>query len=148
LKDLFPAPAEGVQGTETIPRAEETGLFARRGTVVEGIGLAPELSKAAFELQPANPFAGPYEVSGSFVIGRLKERKQPDLAEYDKKKGELMHDAAMVRGEEILAEWTQRRCQEAKEAKRIRVNTDILRYDESTPNERVAYEPCAPPFRF
>ncbi len=148
LKDLFPAPAEGTQGAELTPRAEETGLFARRGTVVEGIGLAPELSKAAFQLKPEAPFGGPYEVTGSFVIVRLKERKQPDLAEFDKKKGELMHDAAMVRGEEILSEWTLRRCQEAKESKRIRVNTDILRYDDSTASERIAYEPCAPPFRF
>ena len=148
LKDLFPAPADSSHGGELIPRAEETGLFARRGTVVEGIGTAPDLAKAAFEMQPTAPFGGPYEVAGSYVIVRLKERKQPDLAEFDKKKGELMHDAALMRGEEILAEWTQRRCQEAKEAKRIRVNVDVLRYDDSTPSERIAYEPCAPPFRF
>jgi peptidyl-prolyl cis-trans isomerase D len=148
LKDLFPAPTDATHGGELLPRAEETGLHARRGTVVEGIGTAPELAKAAFEMKPDAPLGGPYEVAGSYVIVRLKERKQPDLAEFDKKKGELMHDAALVRGEEILAEWTQRRCQEAKEAKRIRVNVDILRYDDSTPNERIAYEPCAPPFRF
>jgi peptidyl-prolyl cis-trans isomerase D len=148
LKDLFPAPTDSGQGTDSTPRAEETGLFARRGTVVEGLGTAPELAKAAFELQTASPLAGPYEVAGSYVIVRLKERKQADLAEFDKKKGELMHDAALMRGEEILAEWTQRRCQEAKEAKRIRVNLDILRYDDMPAEQRVAYEPCTPPFRF
>jgi peptidyl-prolyl cis-trans isomerase D len=150
LADLFPAPAEATPAavaTENVPRAEETGLYSRRGTVVEGIGMAPELAKAAFELKPAEPFGGPYEAAGSYVIVRLKEKKEPDLADYEKKKAELMNQAAMVRGEEVLAEWTQRRCVEAKEAKRIRVNTDILRYDDA-PNERVAYEPCAPPFRF
>jgi peptidyl-prolyl cis-trans isomerase D len=148
LKDVFPAPPETVaQASEGVPRAEETGLYAQRGTIVEGIGMAPELAKAAFQLKPTDPLGGPYEVAGSYVIVRLKEKKEPDLAEFDKKKAELMHQAAMVRGEEILAEWTQRRCQEAKEAKRINVNTDILRYEDS-PTERVSYEPCAPPFRF
>jgi peptidyl-prolyl cis-trans isomerase D len=147
LKDLFPAPADTAHGSEGVPRAEETGLYARRGTVVEGIGMAPDLAKAAFGLKPAEPFGGPYEVAGSYVVVKLKEKKEPDLAEYEKKKAELLNQAAMVRGEEVLAEWTQRRCVEAKEAKRIDVNTDILRY-EDTPNERVAYEPCAPPFRF
>ena len=70
-------------------------------------------------------------MAGSYVIVKLKERKEADLAEFEKKKGELMHEAALVRGEEVLAEWTQRRCQEAKEAKRIRVNNEILRYDEA-----------------
>jgi peptidyl-prolyl cis-trans isomerase D len=148
LKDLFPAPPEGLHGAETLPRAEETSFFARRGAVVEGIGIAPELAKAAFELQPASPFGGPYEVSGSYVIVKLKERKQPDQAEFEKKKAEFMHQAALSRGEQILAEWIQRRCTEAKEAKRIRVNHDILRYDDSPANERIAYEACAPPFRF
>jgi peptidyl-prolyl cis-trans isomerase D len=148
LKDLYPAAADASgHGSEGVPRTEETGLYSRRGTIVEGIGMAPELAKAAFELKPGDPLAGPYEVSGSWVIVRLKEKKEPDLAEFDKKKGELLHQAAMVRGEEILAEWTQRRCVEAKEAKRISVNNDILRYDDS-PTERVAYEPCTPPFRF
>ncbi len=148
LKDLYPSPeGAGAHGSDATPRAEETGLFARRGTVVEGIGMAPELAKAAFDLKPADPLAGPYEVTGSYVIVRLKEKKEPDAAEYDKKKAELLFQASMVRGEEILGEWTQRRCVEAKEAKRIRVNTDILRYD-NTPNERIAYEPCSPPFRF
>jgi peptidyl-prolyl cis-trans isomerase D len=148
LKDLFPAPPETLQGAEVGPRAEETGLFARRGTVVEGIGIAPELAKGAFELKETDPFGGPYEVAGSYVIVKMKERKQPDQAEFDKKKGEFMHQAALARGEQILAEWTQRRCLEAKEAKRIRVNPDILRYEDTPANERIAYEPCAPPFRF
>jgi peptidyl-prolyl cis-trans isomerase D len=148
LKDLFPAPADSTPAQAAdVPRAEETGLYAQRGTIVEGIGMAPDLAKAAFNLKPAEPFGGPYEVAGSYVVVKLKEKKEPDLAEYEKKKAELLNQAAMVRGEEVLAEWTQRRCVEAKEAKRINVNTDILRYDDA-PNERVSYEPCAPPFRF
>ena len=147
LKELFPAPPEGLAGAETQPRAEETGLFARRGTVVEGLGNAPELAKAAFELKPEQPFAGPFDTSSGYVFVKLKERKQAEPGEFDKKKGELMAEAAATRAEGVLAEWTQRRCVEAKEAKKITVNPEILRYDDS-PEGRVAYEPCTPPFRF
>ena len=146
LKDLFPAPPEAAAARTDVPHAEETGLFQRRGAVVEGLGTAPELAKAAFTLDPAQPLTGPHEVAGSYVVARLKERKTADTAEFEKKKAELMQQAAMVRGEEILSEWTQRRCMEAKQGKRIQVNTDILRYDDS-PEGRVPYEPCTPPFR-
>jgi peptidyl-prolyl cis-trans isomerase D len=147
LKELFPAPPEALAGAESSPRGEETGLFARRGQIVEGLGAAPELAKAAFALETAQPFGGPFEVAGSYVVVKLKERKRADLAEFEKKKASLMQEAAMVRGEEVLSEWTHRRCLEAKEAKRINVNTEILRYDDSAEG-RVAYEPCTLPFRF
>jgi peptidyl-prolyl cis-trans isomerase D len=147
LKDLFPAPPETLAGAESAPRAEETGLFVRRGAVVEGIGTAADLAKAAFTLTTEQPFAGPFEVTSSYIIVRLKERKQADMAEFEKKKGELLQEAQGVRGEEVLAEWTRRRCVDAKEAKKIQVNTELLKYDES-PDSRVTYEPCTPPFRF
>ena len=147
LKDLFPAPPDGVAGSDTLPRAEETGLFARRGNLVEGLGNAPELAKAAFALTTAQPFAGPFDTSSGYVFVKLKERKQAEPGEFDKKKSELMAEAAAARAEGVLAEWTQRRCVEAKEAKKITVNPEILRYDDS-PAGRVAYEPCTPPFRF
>ena len=144
LKDLFPAPAETAAHADTAPRAEETGLFARRGQLVEGLGNAPELAKVAFTLTPEQPFAGPFDVSGGFVIVKRKERKQPDMAEFEKKKDELVAEAASARAEGVLAEWTQRRCVEAKQAKKIAVNLQVLRYDES-PTGQPAYEPCAPP---
>jgi hypothetical protein len=68
------------------------------------------------------------------------------MAEFEKKKGELLSQAAMVRGEEVLAEWTRRRCVETKEAKHLDVNLEQLRYDE-TPQGRPAYEACQPLFR-
>ena len=116
--------------------------------MVEGLGTAPELAKAAFSLTSDQPFAGPYEVAGSYVIARLKERKQPDAAEFEKKKAELTQQAAMVRAEEVLAEWTQRRCVEAKEAKQDPREHRTSSATTTPPEGRVAYEPCTPPFRF
>jgi peptidyl-prolyl cis-trans isomerase D len=145
LKDLFPATPDKLAGADAKPSAEETGLFARRGTAVEGIGSSPELAKAVFDLSAEQPFAGPIEVSGSYVVVKLKERKQADLAEFEKKKAELMTEAAAMKGEGVLEEWAMRRCQEAKGAKDITVNREILRYDDST--DPVPYEPCTPPLR-
>jgi len=160
LKDVFPAPADKDKDpakskaqakakTPEAPAAEETGLFTRRGAVVEGIGTSPELAKAVFELTPEAPFAGPVEVAGSYIVVKLKERKQADMAEFENKRLDLMRQAAQAKGEEIVDEWALRRCQEAKDAKRIDVNRELLRY-EAGPEGTVAYEPCTPPppFRF
>jgi peptidyl-prolyl cis-trans isomerase D len=128
------------------PSAEETGLFARRagrdGAIVEGLGVSNALSNAAFALKPGAPLAGPFEIAGSWVIVRLKERKEPDLAEFDKKKLELQRDAELTKATEVLTDWSHDRCLEARNAKRIVINRDVLRYEDSS--EPPLYEPCMP----
>jgi peptidyl-prolyl cis-trans isomerase D len=143
LKDLFPATPDALDSGHAA-RAEETGLFIRRGNQVGSIGSSAEMAKAAFALTKEKPTAGPFEVSSAYYVLKLKERKQPDLAEFEKKKGELTDEATLMRGSDVLKEWTQRRCTEVKDAKRISVNLDVLRYDDN-PETPVAYEPCAPP---
>jgi peptidyl-prolyl cis-trans isomerase D len=149
LKDLFPAPAEkeGKTADSEVPQAEETGLFVRRGSTVEGIGTSAELAKAVFAMKKESPLAGPFEVTGSYIIARLKERKEPDVAEFDKKKLELVSEAELVKGEELVADWAQRRCVESRDAKRISVNRELLRYEQG-PEGSVLYEPCTPAPRF
>jgi peptidyl-prolyl cis-trans isomerase D len=132
LKELFPGTGD--------TRAEETGLFSRRGTVVEQIGDSPELAKAAFSLKPTNPWAGPVEVAGSYVIVRLKERKDPDPDEWEKKKAELQHDAELAKWNDVFTSWAKHRCLEAKDAGRITVNRSLLKYEDS--QEPPPYEPC------
>jgi peptidyl-prolyl cis-trans isomerase D len=146
LKDLFPAPAG--EAKEDRPTAEETGLFSQRGAVVEGIGSSAALARAAFALTTEQPFAGPFEVAGSHVIVKLKEKKAADLAEFEKKKTELVTGAARQRGEMIADDWALRRCSEAKGAKEIEVNRDLLRYEDGPEAQPIAYEPCTPPPAF
>jgi peptidyl-prolyl cis-trans isomerase D len=151
LKDLFP-PAAGdkaAASADAAPEAQETGLFSRRGSVVEGIGISPELSKQAFELTTEAPFAGPYEVAGSFVVARLKEKKSADLADFEKRKAELLAMAEQQKGQQVAAEWALARCSEARNAKRIDFNSDALRYDDGQEGA-IPYQPCAPrsPFGF
>jgi len=152
MKDLFPSAAsdkdEAAPAPDTAagPRVEETGLFSlratREGVIVEGIGVSTPLAKAAFALTPAAPIAGPFEVGGTFVVVRLKERKDPDLAEFERRKVDLTREAELVKWERVLTDWTTARCQEAKAARRINVNTDLLKYEEG--GETPAYEPCSP----
>ena len=135
MKTTFPPPSDSQEATGgdtgPTPRVEETGLFAlranREGALVEGIGVSSPLAKAAFALTPEAPFAGPFEVNDSFVIVRLKERKEPNLADFDKKKPELVREAELAKGERVLGDWTRARCVEAKDAKRISVGSVHVR---------------------
>ncbi len=158
LKELFPTKSDDKADTKAgklaklppadadAPRVEETGLFSRRGSregaIVEGLGISNALTKAAFELKPDAPVAGPFEIAGSWVVVRLKERKDPDLAEYEKKKLDLQRDAELNKWMEVLTDWSHDRCIEARDGKRIVINRDVLRYEDSA--EPPPYEPCMP----
>jgi peptidyl-prolyl cis-trans isomerase D len=155
MKNLFPIPSDSQEGSGgadpgAAPHVEETGLFSlratREGVVVEGIGVSRPLGLAAFALTADKPLAGPFDVNGTFVIARLKERKDPDLAEFEKHKIELSREAELTKWERVLTDWTQARCMEAKEARRININTDVLRYEDSS--EPPPYEPCVPHRQF
>jgi peptidyl-prolyl cis-trans isomerase D len=145
LKDLFPAPeGDGGESKGKTPAAEETGLFARHGSTVPGLGKAPVLASAIFKLTEEAPVAGPIEEMGSFVVVKLKERKEPDLAEFEKNRIGLLEDAAKRKGSMVAMEWALERCREARNAKRIEVDNDLLRY-EGGPEGAIQYEPCSSP---
>jgi peptidyl-prolyl cis-trans isomerase D len=150
-KGLAGASSAGPGGAATLApgeaRAEETGLFSRRGSIVEQVGDSPALAKAAFELKPESPVAGPFEIAGSYVVVRLKERKDPDYSELDKKKDELRGEAELIKWNEVFTDWVQNQCREEKAAGRLSVNRSILRYEDSKdppPNEPCSREPMFP----
>ncbi|HEY5281947.1 MAG TPA: SurA N-terminal domain-containing protein [Polyangia bacterium] len=152
LKDLYPASEEGEAGAASAAKtkavsAEETGLFSRRGSTVAAVGKAPILAKAIFALTKDAPVAGPIEELGSYMVVKLKERKEPDLAEFEKNKVGLIEDAAKRKSGMVVMEWALQRCREARDAKQIEVNADLLRY-EGGPEGAVQYEPCSPPQMF
>ena len=70
---------------------EETGPFTRLGDYVPRIGSAPELKHDAFALTKDAPVASQaYVVGGDAYVAMLKEHAPADLAEFDKKKDELV----------------------------------------------------------
>jgi peptidyl-prolyl cis-trans isomerase D len=150
LKTIFPPPSDTQEASATdagTPRVEETGLFAMRvtpeGAVIEGIGPSNALAKAALALTTEKPLAGPITVGDNFYVIRLKERKEPDLAEFEKKKLDLTRDAEQAKGYRVFADWMRAVCQEAKAAKRISVNLETLKYRDEGEEPAASYEPCA-----
>lgn len=152
LEALFPKPTDAEQakaGGDKRPRieAEETGLFSRRGEVVQGIGASAELAKAAFHTLKPGESIGPVQVGEGFVVATLKERKEPDLTEWDKRKPEIIQEYTVTKWAEVLRSWTKARCVEVRDAGKIQVNPDILTYEGRgrTPLELPdhKYEPCA-----
>ncbi len=150
LKTVFPPPSDTEEAshgdTGTTPRVEETGLISLRatpdGVLIEGIGTSTALAKAAFALTTEKPLAGPFAIGDNYYVVRLKERKEPDLADFERRKLELAREAEMAKGERVLSDWTHATCVEAKEAKKISVNLEVLKYGEES-NEQVSFEPCA-----
>jgi len=81
---------DGVAAAEKLT-IETTGPFTRLGDYVPRIGSAPELKKQAFALTKDNPVAAAaYVVSGDAYVVILKDREPADMAEFDKKKDELV----------------------------------------------------------
>lgn len=115
-----PPPSENKIGVE------ETGTFSRRGDLVQGIGSSPELAKAVWKLTTPGQTFGPIDVSGSQVIVALKERKEPDMADFDKRKSELMTDFARTKWAHFIGDWSKNACTTAQSAGKIRVNTDLI----------------------
>ena len=75
---------------------------------------------------------------------RLKERKDPDLAEFEKRKAELAREAELTKWERVLTDWTHRALQRgaSRPSGSKREHATILRYEDS--GEPPPYEPCAP----
>lgn len=127
------------------PKLQETGLFSRRGEMVQDIGVSKELAKKAFEMK-AGEVGGPFEVSGGYVIARVKEHKDPDFSDFDKRKDDLVREYQRGKYAEVLDTWSKQRCIEARDDGRIKVNDDVLSYETQSGQkmpEKTKYEPCS-----
>jgi hypothetical protein len=105
--------------------------------MVQDLGVSKELAKAAFEL-PIGQVAGPFDVGGAIALVRVKEKKEPDMAEFEKRKAELLRQAEKMKAYEVMAGWTKQRCTEVKAEGRIKASDEILSAD----GKPVKYEPC------
>ena len=150
LAELFPkddSDAAEAQAKGSKIQVEETGMFARRGDTVPGIGSSGALVKSAFTLKPGEVI-GPIEISGSFVVATLKERKEPDLAEFEKKKDELSAEYGRTKWARLVTEYARHACVAANADGKLKVNASIIA--DEAPTRRGAapalaaskYEPC------
>lgn len=145
LSELFPK-SEDKSGNPI--QVEETGLFSRRGELVQGIGASAELAKAVWKLQ-VGQWVGPVDVSGSLIVASLKERKEPDWADFDKRKEELQSDYARTKWAHFVSDWGHNACVAAQSAGKLRVNQELVGVDATVRSGPLGkllgerkYEPC------
>ena len=62
------------------------------------------------------------------------------MAELEKHRGDLANEAQLQKWERVITDWTRARCMEAKAARRITVNPEVLRYEDGP--EPTVYDPC------
>jgi parvulin-like peptidyl-prolyl isomerase len=134
LKQMMVKPTDPV-------KLQETGLFSRRGEMVQDIGLSKTLAKKAFELKQGE-VAGPFDVGTAWVVVRVKEHHDPDLADFEKRKAEITREYQRAKWAELVEAWSKTKCTAVKDDGRIKVNNDVLEY-EGLERAPVKYEPCA-----
>jgi peptidyl-prolyl cis-trans isomerase D len=120
---------------------QETGLFSRRGEMIQDIGISKELAKRAFELKSGEA-AGPFDVGSAWVVVRVKEHHDPDLADFEKRKGEIIREYERTKWAELVDNWSKQKCAEVRDDGRIKVNGEVLEYEVGGKSP-VAYQPCS-----
>jgi peptidyl-prolyl cis-trans isomerase D len=130
-------------GDPNAPKLRETQMFARHGNSLEDIGVSKDATDQVFDKLKKGETAGPFEIQGggtSYVIVQLEDRKDPDLAAFEKKKDDIARDLEQSKWAMLLGDLARKRCIEAREAGRISVSHEVLGGGE----EAAAYQPCGP----
>ena len=121
---------------------QETGLFSRRGDMVQDIGISKELAKRAFELKTGE-VAGPFDAGSAWVVVRVKEhRRNPNLADFEKRKSDIVREYERTKWAELVDNWSKQKCAEVRDDGRIKVNSEVLEYEVGGKSP-IAYQPCS-----
>ena len=128
------------------PRVEETGLFALRatpeGAIIEGIGVSNADRQGRLRAHAGRTrWPARSTVGGSFFVVRLKERKEPDMAEFEKRKFGAGARSRAGEGERVLSDWTHAALRGGEGGEADPVNTDVLKYERRA-QRADRYEPC------
>lgn len=146
LEQLYPKKPEDTddaQAGAAAPRAiKETGLFSRRGNVIEEVGITKEGADQAFGKMKKGEVAGPFKIedgAGTYVLLSLVERKDPNWPDFEKNKEEIARRFAAEKGASVLASFTQTRCNDARQEGKIQVNPAVFAVGDG---EAAPYVPC------
>jgi peptidyl-prolyl cis-trans isomerase D len=139
LAELYPklsdeGEADPLKRDASAPRVQESGLVPRSGD-------APEVIRRGLAAKQGE-IVGPIDSPAGVVLGVVKEKKDPDMAQFDKRKGELERQAEREKWGQLLEGWSHQKCVEVKDEGRIKVNDDVLAYEGVTKPGETKYEPC------
>jgi len=112
IETLIPADEEGAAASPLRLRVSTSSPFARNASSIPGIGQAPEIVKAAFELSQQAPTPQQvFEVRGDFFVVTLEERVIPSDEDFAKKKDQMIEDLLVLK----QASWLRARMKELRE---------------------------------
>ncbi len=122
----------GGQSLEDAARAREidlrrSGWVARRDGFVPGLGSAPELRAAAFVLEPGSSSSRIFDVSGSFALVQLLERKDADPASLDALVEQKREELLQAKRNERLEAWIDTRREALMESGELVVDLEAIR---------------------
>ena len=93
------------------PRVRDTGLFARLGAYIPGLGMDQDVARAAFSLSMDKPVPDKvFPIGGSgpnaaFVVFKLVKRQDPDMKQYPQAKERIRKMLLSRRRPAQLAAW-------------------------------------------
>ncbi len=108
-------------------KVEETGPFPEGRDFLPRLGQAKEVAAAAWALTPEKPVpATPIESDTAWVILRLKERKAPTDADFDKAKLGLAYSLTIAKQNAAYEGWTKK----LRDRADVKVHPVALSYDD------------------
>lgn len=123
LKALKDKGEEEALKTEKEGVAFQSSGFFKRNAEIPGIGWENELSQAAFDLSKAKPVAEKVIKGGDgYYVIRLKDRRLPDMQEYDKEKEAIQQTLLSQKQYHAMDTWLK----EVKEKSEITIQEDFI----------------------
>jgi len=142
---MFPAEEKNDEGVKPVPMGalirRETGPFTKSAGALPSIGIAKELARDAFEMNVADPLGKKvYDTSGGpLVVVRLKDRRDPDMKDFDNRKAEVVEDYRLAKWTQLTVSYVLQRCQNAHRAHDLMVSESAVAAD----GEEAGYVPCS-----
>jgi len=137
-KDVLPAMSD-------IPKAslQHVGPAPREKQMV-GLGASKPAIAAVFdELQPGNLAKQVYEADGGYIVVQLRERQQPNVADFDKNADDRVAELRQQRAHAFLESWMKTKCQAlAKDHKILPAQDKLTDRDDNGKLVQLPYKPC------
>jgi len=122
-------PADGKAAAKVKPafKLASTASFSRSGQgLVPGIGISKELMDQAFTLKAGEVAPKAFAIDQMVYLVAIKERKDPDWAEWKKEQDDLTEQYANQKWAGVFRDYLHKSCQDALKDKRLQVNSSAL----------------------
>jgi len=121
--------------------------FARSGrNLVPGIGESPAITSAAFRLKKGQVLSTPQVVGQMVYLVAVKDREEPDMGEWTKRKADLTEEYLDRKANELLRARLYETCKSAAASGKVQVNPAILVTPGYVPGKKdrplPRYQPC------